>query len=80
MNQRLQKALEAQRVGAAVPDRVIDDDILAANTDDGLRLTAAQRADAERALATGAQCETKEAARARAVSIRLHFRAAGIFA
>ena len=63
-----------------MPTKIVDDDTLAKHTRDRLRLTPSQRADAERALATGCECETKEAARARAVSIRLHFKAAGVFA
>ena len=78
MNARLKKALAAQWAGTVLPSRVVDNDTLASFTADGLRLTAEERTDAERALAGGGRTRSKAAARAIAVSIRLHQSAAGM--
>jgi len=84
----LSQALKAQADGRTVPLRVPDDDVLAAHTQDRLCLTGEQRAEAEAALRRMRDRSgelspgplSHEAARAVAVSFRLHLRAIGAFA
>jgi len=76
----------AQSTGATIPPAIVDNDTLAAHTQDHIILSAAERAEAEADLArmrcngpiTGRM--SRKAARAVAVSMRLHLRAIGFFA